>query len=767
MRALLAALLLAGAGIALGQTFTGSMSGSWWNPGRSGEGQLVSFERVGDRHVASVAYFTYSEHGTATWMVGNADYRPGDTSILIPVHTGSGARYGASFSTEDVRIAPAGTVVLEYVSCARMRLRYSGSESFDVDLVRLVGPLEGLDCPNPPSPRGRSDTFAGTLSGTWWNPARSGEGQVISFETAGARNVASFAYFTYDANGAPSWLVGNVDFRKTAASVSIPLHRATGARFGTAFRPADVRFTPAGNVVLDFTSCSQMRLRYVGAEAFAFDLTRLVGPLAGADCPPLTPQGATAADPELRPLLAGAGQTGNAARSRVLPSIDHPLPQLGKLLFFSKALSGRLDTACASCHHPALGGSDELSFSIGAGAVVPNVVGPGRRLASGNFSVGRNAGTFLNIGLFDRGLFWDSRVESLAGGAFDNGAGAGIRTPDTAHRVADPRAGPNLPAAQARFPVTNEREMRGGAYPGLPDAQYRDRIAARLGDYGAGKGELGTSRWIERFRAAFGEGTAEQLVTFDNIALALAEYQRSATFVDNPWSRYVRGDNSAISESAKQGALRFFRTTGQGGTQCAQCHKGDFFTDERHHVVAFPQIGGGMGDGVNGTDDFGRARQTGLESDRYRQRTPSLLNVEVTSPYGHAGSFGILEAVVHHYMAPANVIGTLLRLANWCSLPQFRPIPDCAAALPDVTRNIGAAQAALAASRAADPADSLPIIDLARVPPGEAVLIAEFLRALTDPCLHDRACIGRWIPLPEEAPDSHQLNATNALGAPL
>jgi cytochrome c peroxidase len=45
--------------------------------------------------------------------------------------------------------------------------------------------------------------------------------------------------------------------------------------------------------------------------------------------------------------------------------------------------------------------------------------------------------------------------------------------------------------------------------------------------------------------------------------------------------------------------------------------------------------------------------------------------------------------------------------------------------------------------------------------------IVEFLRTLTDPCLHDRACYGRWIPAADEAPDALQLNAVDATGQSL
>ncbi len=52
-------------------------------------------------------------------------------------------------------------------------------------------------------------------------------------------------------------------------------------------------------------------------------------------------------------------------------------------LFFSTSLSEGFEVACASCHHPALGGADGLSPSIGTGAVDPAVLGPGRRFTGG------------------------------------------------------------------------------------------------------------------------------------------------------------------------------------------------------------------------------------------------------------------------------------------------------------------------------------------------------------------------------------------------
>lgn len=55
-------------------------------------------------------------------------------------------------------------------------------------------------------------------------------------------------------------------------------------------------------------------------------------------------------------------------------------------------------------------------------------------------------------------------------------------------------------------------------------------------------------------------------------------------------------------------------------------------------------------------EDFGRFRETKLALDKFAFRTPSLLNVEMTGPWGHSGAYTSLEAVVRHHMKPQNSV---------------------------------------------------------------------------------------------------------------
>jgi cytochrome c peroxidase len=68
-----------------------------------------------------------------------------------------------------------------------------------------------------------------------------------------------------------------------------------------------------------------------------------------------------------------------------------------------------------------------------------------------------------------------------------------------------------------------------------------------------------------------------------------------------------------------------------------------------------PQLGPGTGVCLTcvgvmvDRSDIGRENATSQFQDRFKFRTPSLLNVELTGPYGHAGQFATLRDMVAHY----------------------------------------------------------------------------------------------------------------------
>ena len=468
-------------------------------------------------------------------------------------------------------------------------------------------------------------------------------------------------------------------------------------------------------------------------------------------------------DTNLKQIISDRSLTGNPMTGRTIPDISSNEAQLGMRLFYSKALGGDWDSACASCHHPTLGGGDNLSLPIGVGATSANLLGPGRAHDSssphsdGGPPVPRNAPTTFNLAAWDSVMFHDGRVESIGKTAGENGDdGQGIRTPDTAFGAIDPLAGQNLAQAQARFPVTSPEEMKGFENDGLNNQELRDYLSSRLGNYGEGSGELyNTAYWLEQFRTALNkpEGSAQELITEQQISFLIGEYERSQSFIETPWKRYIEGDDTALSEKAKNGALIFFNPVADGGANCSSCHSGDFFTDEKFHNVAMPQLGRGKGDGDDTSEDFGRFRETKADDDKFAFRTPSLLNVEVTGPWSHAGAYTSLEAVVRHNLDPEAAISSYdSSQLTQAGIQNLDKIPS----------NTQKALDKLQADRAAGKS----VIEKVSLTDEQVSDLIEFLKALTDPCVKDRSCLAKWIVGPNNPdPSGDQLDAVNENGA--
>lgn len=508
-------------------------------------------------------------------------------------------------------------------------------------------------------------------------------------------------------------------------------------------------------------------------------------------------RGSTSLDHELRAFIAQHHLTGDAVDSRKLPipSLSDPLPRLGKALFWSKGMSPAKDVACATCHHPMLGFGDAMPLPVGVGANNSDLIGPGRKrvnkpgmfppFGTGDSAMPRNSPTLIGLAFWDQSITWDGTVFSAAGTPGMSGVDSRIIAPVDSPPVRGeftnfmlPRqehvryeekftAGMPISAGHGMFPTAVNAAMRGGAYkavgspqtPGFTDLEVRQKLAARFGDYGDPNDRFAKNQWLPLFRAGFKDHQSppEQLVTANNISIAMADFERTMTFTHTPWRAYVRGDSHAIGESAKRGARLFFATREQGGANCASCHSGDFFTDERYWVLAVPQIGRGktdINDFGDGIDDWGRAHVTGHRGDKYAYRTPTLLGVEVTAPFGHSGVFNTLEQIVRHHLNVERSIAAF----------DYGTIPTTGG--PINTNNAKAhtqyALDMLRSQRAAGLPGVIQDIDLTD---SQVSDIVSFLKTLTDPCLKSRSCLAKWVPSASDPdPDGLRLCAIDKNG---
>jgi cytochrome c peroxidase len=308
--------------------------------------------------------------------------------------------------------------------------------------------------------------------------------------------------------------------------------------------------------------------------------------------------------------------------------------KLGQALFFDKILSGNLNICCYNCHLPLAATGDALSLSIGeggSGEMAKRV--PPRDERGEPVFIPRNSPDLFNRGEMQV-MFWDGRVMANRDGTFITPMGQLF-----------PEGVENALAAQAMFPVTSAEEMRGnphenplGALSPWKQLEIWTELMKRL---------LALEEYRELFQAAYPDTPPSEL-TFVHAANAMAAYEiDSFTLEDAPFDRYLKGDDRALSDEEKQGALLFY-----GRGKCAKCHSGPLLTDESFHCRLVPQIGPGKTFRHDEAWDYGRGEVTGIRKDLFCFRTPPLRNVAETGPWMHDGAYTTLEAAVRHEVNP-------------------------------------------------------------------------------------------------------------------
>ena len=475
----------------------------------------------------------------------------------------------------------------------------------------------------------------------------------------------------------------------------------------------------------------------------------LLAASCGSNLPPApTP---TDLDLKLNILIEANNLKITANEGLSLTSIEQAEAQLGKRLFFSTLLSGGQDTACASCHHPLLLGTENISLPVGINSLDPNIVGLGRRhninssddpKADGAPNVPRHSPTTFNSALYRKALFWDGRIEK-------NPQESGIITPESLTiGTIDTNAKNSLLATQALFPITSTQEMKGFHADHNPNTVRNNIISALI--FASSNGNYS---WAEDFRNTYKLSpslTDAQIITQQRLASALAAYQESQLFIDNAWLKYINGNLSAIPETAKKGAFLFYAPSAEGGLNCVSCHSSSHFTDEKFHIAGFPQLG--RGKAAQGTD-FGRFHATKNEQDRYAFRTPSLLNTALTPPYGHAGSFSDLASLLKYHSNPRvdDYDFTLSTLAQFSGSGYYYPLAkeNTRTAIAELNKN----------------PSIKPAIPLRLTPSAEQISnITRFLETLSDSCLltvksNNNNCLSPWLLNNSEEKIDHMLQA--------
>jgi cytochrome c peroxidase len=141
------------------------------------------------------------------------------------------------------------------------------------------------------------------------------------------------------------------------------------------------------------------------------------------------------------------------------------------------------------------------------------------------------------------------------------------------------------------------------------------------------------SGYTEEFKAVFGTTP----ITVDQVAKAIAAYERTIVTTDSPFDRFVRGDETALTKQEKQG-LEIFNGKGH----CTSCHWGGYFSDGRFHNLGVAPVAGQK-------PDEGRSAITKNPLEMGAFKTPTVRDAAKRAPFMHNGSEKTLEDVVKLY----------------------------------------------------------------------------------------------------------------------
>jgi len=301
---------------------------------------------------------------------------------------------------------------------------------------------------------------------------------------------------------------------------------------------------------------------------------------------------------------------------------DPDLAEIGAKLFENESLSFNSNISCKSCHLDEFSSADGLPNAVGVGGVGSGI----KRLQSDGLIVPRNVLPLWGRGIegFDV-LFWDGKVEKTAKGIisqFQDGAPSNDPLVVAAH----------LPLVEIREMVVDTPDVNDEFKKEKVEAGYSllNKIIRR---------EQNSSDMLE---LASHFGIEPSKLTNLHLGEALAahirnKFQLKTTTLNQFMEQKVELDTQQI-----QGGLLFY-----GKGRCIKCHNGPVFSDLTFHAIAFPQIGFGKnGFGI----DYGRFNVTDNASDLYKFRTPPLIEVANTAPYGHSGSlFRLGDAIKAHF----------------------------------------------------------------------------------------------------------------------
>ncbi|MCF6300209.1 MAG: hypothetical protein L3J52_03685, partial [Proteobacteria bacterium] len=258
-----------------------SISGSWYDLSRSGEGYIVQI-LPNDRVL--MVWFSYLPDTTEqAWFLGTGFVKHNRIVIDNAIIT-QGGIFGSNFDPAQVQNSPWGSVSFEFNTCRAGVVSYqANSQAYghgDHSLNRLTT-INGLACGEVVV---QDEDPLNAITGSWYDPSHSGEGWLLEY--LGNNRVVMY-WFTYDDQGQQKWMlsVGEVSGQMVMTFDNAIM--TNGTSFGDGFDPDRVNQFPWGSIEMTVNDCNSITVAYESSIALygqgQLDARRLTS-LDGIDC---------------------------------------------------------------------------------------------------------------------------------------------------------------------------------------------------------------------------------------------------------------------------------------------------------------------------------------------------------------------------------------------------------------------------------------------------------------------------------------------------
>ena len=149
----------------------------------------------------------------------------------------------------------------------------------------------------------------------------------------------------------------------------------------------------------------------------------------------------------------------------------------------------------------------------------------------------------------------------------------------------------------------------------------------------------------EMFDEAFGVFPEELRYDHRTASFALSAYLRTLFTNEAPFQKWLRGDQLAMTEQQKRGALIFLDKA-----RCTNCHKGPSFNSMEFHALGVKDLyeTGAIRTSPEDKRNFGRGGFNGHEEDYYKFKVPQLYNLKDYRFFFHGSSKESIREVVEY-----------------------------------------------------------------------------------------------------------------------